>query len=163
MSEGATLDLSLYYRVGSNNVPVAVTSVTNVSTIFSNNTHLLDFQVHVPTVKPSDPWANQHIGIQFLSTVNSNLEGGYWDLDNVRLTSSSAPILTNPLWSEGRFGLAIQGEPGLKFQILATPDLSQPLSNWTALATVTNVTGSISFTDPSPVVGRRYYRAQQLP
>jgi len=163
MSEGATLELNLYYRVGSNNVPVAITSVTNVSTIFSNNTHLLDFQVHVPVVKPSDPWANQHIGIQFLSTVTSNLEGGYWDLDNIRLASASGPVLVNPVWSNGAFGFVVQSEPGLKFQILGTTDLSQPLSNWTALATVTNVTGSISFTDSGSGGNHRYYRAQQAP
>src|ERR1051326_1468690 len=39
MLEGASLELSLYYRVGSNNVPVALTSISNTPTVFSNNTH----------------------------------------------------------------------------------------------------------------------------
>ncbi len=163
MLEGASLQLSLYYRVGTNNVPVAITSISNTPTVFSNNTHLLDFQVHVPIVRPTDPWANQHIGVEFFSTVSSNLQGGYWDLDNVRLTSVREPVLANPVWSNGHLSLTLQSEPGLKFQILASTDLAQPLSNWTALASVTNVTGSISFTDTDPALTRRYYRAQQFP
>src|SRR4029077_12323228 len=55
------------------------------------NTHLIDFQAIVPTVKASDPWADKNIGIQLASTVGFDLQGGYWDMDNVRLTESLVP------------------------------------------------------------------------
>jgi hypothetical protein len=163
MLEGASLELSLYYRVGSNNVPVAVTSVSNTPTIFSNNTHLIDFQVQVPAVKPSDPWANQHIGIQFLSTVTSNLQGGYWDLDNVRLAAIREPVLANPVWTNGQFQFTLQSEPGLKLQILAATNIASPASNWFLLGTLTNLTGATQFTDSTSHFIQRFYRVQELP
>src|ERR1035438_10200694 len=81
MPEGTTLELSLYYRdSASNMVTVAATSITNIYALFSNATpHFIDFQVQAPTVKTSDPWAGQHIGVQLLSTVTAAVSG-YWDL-----------------------------------------------------------------------------------
>jgi len=88
---GATLQLSLYYRDASNHVtPVAATTVTYDTNLFSNLTHLLDFHVSVPGVRATDPWAGKNIGIQIQSTVAPNLIGGVWDLDNIRLTESIA-------------------------------------------------------------------------
>ena len=86
MSNGATLQLSFYYRDASNNmVTVAAATVTNTAEQFPTNTHFVDFQVHAPTVNPTDAWAGLNIGVNIASTVSSNLMGGYWDLDNVRL------------------------------------------------------------------------------
>ena len=166
MPEGTTLELSLYYRdSASNMVTVAATSITNSWALFSNATpHFIDFQVQVPTVKASDPWAGQHIGVQLLSTVaGTNLVGGYWDLDNVRLVSSVAPALLAPAWTNGQFTFTLQSEPGLRFEILASTNLALPLSNWTSLGTVTNVTGTVPFLDPATNLNRRFYRARQLP
>jgi len=163
MLQGASLELSLYYRNGSNNVPVAVTSVSNTPTVFSNNTHLIDFGVHVPVVRRDDPWANQHIGIEFLSTVSSNLEGGYWDLDNVRLSSILEPVLSNPVLTNGQFQFTLQSEPGLHVEILSTTNLTQPVSGWISLGVMTNLTGTISFTDPAANFGARFYGARRMP
>ena len=89
MSNGVTLAISLYYRdPASNRVTVASTSITNTSSLFPKTTHLADFQVRVPTVRASDPWANHSIGVQILSTVNPNQAGGYWDVDDVRLAET---------------------------------------------------------------------------
>ena len=64
MLPGATLEVSLYYRdVASNKVTVTATSITNTPGVFSNNTHLIDFQVQVPVVKVGDAWAGQHIEV----------------------------------------------------------------------------------------------------
>src|SRR6185437_8134367 len=52
-----------------------------------------DFQAHVPAVKASDPWANQKIGILITSTAGPTTTGGYWDLDNVRLTERTDAIV----------------------------------------------------------------------
>ena len=41
----------------------AATSITNTPGVFSNNAHLIDFQVQVPVVKVGDAWAGQHIEV----------------------------------------------------------------------------------------------------
>ena len=162
MKEGTALVLSLYYRDGSNNmVTVAAATITNSGSLFSSSTHFVDFQVHLPTVKASDAWAGQHIGVQLLSAVSAELEGGYWDLDNIRL--SAGPVLLCPARTNGQFSFTLQSEPGLRFEILASTNLTLPLSNWTNLGTLTNLTGAISFLDTTTNLNRRFYRAHQLP
>jgi hypothetical protein len=145
---------------------VASTTVTNVSTLFSTNKHFIDFHVPVPTVQPEDPWSDQNIGVQFLSTVslfNPDLWGGYWDLDHVRLSSFAAPNLTELTWADGQFSFNLQSEPGTQFDILASTDVGLPMSEWTNLGTVTNETGTTQFVDSEASVNRRFYRARQLP
>jgi hypothetical protein len=164
MMQGVTLDLSLYYRDAlSNRVAVATTTVTNTYDVFSNNTHFVDCRVAVPVVKATDAWAGKKIGIQFLSTVSTNLQGGYWDLDNVRLISNLAPTLLNPIRTNGLFQFTLQSEPGLAFQVLASTNPTSPSSNWTSLGFLTNVTGAIPFVDTSSNFPQRFYQARQLP
>src|SRR5205807_513056 len=102
-------------------------------------------------------------GIRIMSTVSSNLAGGYWDVDNVRLAEIIEPSLQSPLWTNGNFSFTVQSEPGIQFKILSTTNATAPLSNWVQLATVTNTTGATSYTDTSPPASQKYYRAQQLP
>jgi hypothetical protein len=162
MLQGATMDLSLYFRdTASNHVNVVVTSITNTPAVFTNNTHLIDFTVSVPTVKAADPWAGQHIGIQMLSTVSTNLEGGYWDLDNVRLVSIQEPVLLNPISADGQFKFTLQSEPGSKVQILSTTNLAVPISSWVSTAVVTNTAGNMTYSD-SASDSARFYQARQL-
>ncbi len=164
MLAGASLAVSLYYRdAASNRVTVAAVNITNSTAIFSNNTHLIDFNVDLPPVQPGDAWAWQKIGIHMLSTVNSNLEGGYWDLDNVRLSSVLEPALLSPVRTNGQFQFTLRSEPGLRFEILAATNASLPLSNWTSLGALTNLTGAIPFSDTAANFNRRFYRARQLP
>jgi hypothetical protein len=165
MKEGTTLELSLYYRDSlSNQVTVAATSIINSGVLFPTPTHFVDFEVQVPAVKASDPWAGQHIGVQLRSTLtDTNLLGGYWDLDNVRLYSTATPALVAPACTNGQFRFTLLSVPGLRFEILASTNLMLPLSNWTSLGTVTNVTGAAAFFDPATNLNRRYYRAHQLP
>jgi hypothetical protein len=164
MQEGVTLELSLYHRdAASNRVTVAATTITNTPAVFTTNTILVDFQVNVPVVKPEDPWAGKKIGIQFLSTVSPEMEGGYWDLDNVRLVSTQAPIFLNPTRSNGEFHCNIQSEPGLRFEIFAGQDLLAAPENWTSLGIITNSTGTIPFVDSTPGFAQRYYQARQVP
>jgi hypothetical protein len=164
MQEGATLELGLYYRDAlSNRVIVAATTVTNSSATFSNTTHLIDFTVNTSTVQAGDAWANQNIGIIIRSTVNTNLQGGYWDLDNVRLTSTLIPTLLNPVHANGNFQFTLASEPGLAFEILASTNATLPAANWSILDTITNLTGTIPFIDTAPNLNQRYYQARQLP
>jgi hypothetical protein len=167
MQQGVTLDLSLYYRDALNNrMIVATTVVTNTTSVFSNANHLIDYEVNVPTVQPTDPWANQNIGILFLSSVSSNMQGGYWDLDNVRLTAigpPNQPVLSSPTWNGNQFECLLESEPGLAFEMLAATNITEPASNWLSLATLTNATGTIPFVDTNTNFNQRFYQARQLP
>ncbi len=89
MAEGIGLEISLYYRDDlGNRVTVAATTVTNTFDAFPVHTHLVDQRVQVPIVQPGDPWANRHVGVQLLSVVRSDqVEGGYWDVDPIRLSA----------------------------------------------------------------------------
>jgi len=161
---GATLQLSLYYRdAASNRVIVAATTITNSMELFPTNTHFVDFSVYVPGVRATDSWAGQNIGVQIASTVSSNLAGGYWDVDNARLSETLLPALTDSRMTNSQFGFTLQSQPGLSFEILATTNLSLALSNWTSLGNVTNATGTAPFLDSASNLNRRFYRARQLP
>ena len=164
MLEGVTLDMSLYYRDAlSNRVSVATTVVTNLYSVFTNGNHFLDREVNLPVVKPDDPWAGKHIGIQFISTVISNMQGGYWDLDNVRLVEITPAELTANAWTNNQFHLTLTGETNAVFEILASTNATLSVTNWTALATVTNTTGTVPFVDTSGMFEQRWYQARQLP
>jgi len=164
MLPGATLELSLYFRdAASNRVTVASTIVTNSAELFTSNSNLVDFAATVPTVRAADPWAGQHIGILILSTVSSNLQGGYWDLDNVRLTAANAPTLSNPVYTNSGFQFLVQSEAGQVVEILASTNTTFAASTWTSLAVLTNVTGSIPFIDTSANFDQRFYQARLLP
>jgi len=162
MKQGATLELSLYYGDSvSNRVTVAANTLTNLSTVFSNNTYLVDCHVNVPVVQADDAWAGQRMGIMFLSTVTTNLQGGYWDLDNVRLTSVlEVPRLSGTLQTNGQFTCTVQGEPGYQMEILWATSTVQ---DWTSIGTFSNTTGMITFTEPVASAQRRYFRARQSP
>ncbi len=163
MTNGATFEISFYYRdVSSNAITVAATSITNSSDLFPTNTHLTDFQVILPTVKASDAWAGKNIGIRLASTVGFDLQGGYWDLDNVRLTVVADPVLKNIEVSGEQTQFEIDSEPG-RYEILAGTDLTLPLSAWTSLGVITNVSGNFSFTDVSVNPGNRFYQVRQSP
>ena len=162
MQQGATLELSLFYRdASSNRVTVAATTVTNLPTVFSNNTQLVDCHLDVPAVRAADAWANKNIGILLLSTVTTNLQGGYWDLDNVRL--SDGPALLNPVKTHDEFRFSLLGEVGARFEILTAPDLAWPASNWSSLGTLTNTTRVTPLVDTNADFQQRFYRARQLP
>lgn len=164
MLQGVTLALSFYYRdAASNRVAVATTIVTNTTAVFSNNTHFVDCEVNVPPVNSGDPWAGKHIGIEFMSTVSSNMQGGYWDLDNVRLLEISPPSLRPLARNDSGFQLSLQSEPGLRFEMLAATNLLLPAASWTSLGLITNVSGEAVFTDPETNFAARYYQARWLP
>ena len=163
LTQGSTLQMSLYYRDASSNmVPVAATTVTYNTNVFTNITHLLDFQAMVPEVRASDSAIGQNIGIQFQSTVAPNLIGGVWDLDNVRLTEVVATKLNDPGRTNGQLNFTLRSEPGLAFEILTATNADQSAANWGSLGALTNFSGSSLITDPAATLSRRFYRARLL-
>jgi hypothetical protein len=157
---GATLRLGLYYRdAASNIVMVATTSVTHSTETFPNHTHLVDFQVHVPTIQTSDPWAGKNVGIQILSTVSFGLQGGTWGLDNVRLVKTPAPTLFNAAFTTNGFTFTVNSEPGQAVEMFTATNLLTVASNWISLGTFTNATGVTNFSHGSTNCTQRFYRA----
>ncbi len=167
MVDDSTFQLSLFYLDDSSNMNiVAATTVTNTPANFPTDTYFADFQVQVPGVKATDPWAGKNIGIELLATPDFDDPaswGGYWDADNVRLIETTVPNLGNPVLTNGQPQFILQSEPGVAFQILATTNISLPLANWTRVATLTNITGSLPYVDQPAGHGQRFYTAQQLP
>jgi hypothetical protein len=163
MSNGATLEVSFYYRdAASNKVTVAATTITNTPGLFPTNTHLTDFAAQVPTVKGGESWAGKHIGIQIASTVGFDKMGGYWDLDNARLRAVEDPVMKSPNVTGGHFQFALQSAPG-RYEVLGSPNVTVSSAQWTSLGTVTNFTGSISVTDTNTSFGRRFYQVRPSP
>lgn len=163
MPEGATLQLALYYiDASSNAVTIASTTITNSNALFPSRTNLLDFHAHLPPVKPTDPWAGKNIGVQIASTTDFQLTGGYWDVDNVRLTPFQAPVLSAGAVTNGQFNLTVRSEPGQRFEVLASTNLTSALTNWVVVGTVTNTAGTATFTDSESAGSQRFYRVQQL-
>ena len=116
----------------------------------------------VPVVKASI-WAGRNLGILIASTVDFSLMGGYWDVDNVRLASVQAPMLSGSMMTNGQFSFSLLSEPGLAFEVLASSNPALAVSNWTSIATLTNTTGSVTFTDQASGLPQRFYLARQLP
>lgn len=119
MAEGVTLELAFYYR-DPNGLPVVIQqeTVTNTRERFPNNTHLVDSSLLLTKVRPEDPWAGRHIGVRMLSTVSPDAQGGYWDLDNLRLEEISSLSLTlSPGPSTSELRLSWASEQGLLYQV----------------------------------------------
>jgi hypothetical protein len=84
-----TIELVLYYRDDANSVDIVRQTVEATGRTM---THLDDFSVYLPTVQAGDAWAGKPIGAAIRA---AGQPGGFWDLDNVRLTESlpvSIPI-----------------------------------------------------------------------
>ena len=141
---------------------VASTTITNTRSPFPTTTHFTDFNVRVLPVKATDAWAGKHIGIQLASTVGFDLQGGYWDVDDVRLKVVHEPILTGLGVTNSQFQFTLQSAPG-RFEIVASTNIALPSSSWTSLGTVTNYTGGVSFADTNTNFGSRFYQARQSP
>ena len=164
LQDGATFELSLYYRdAASNAITVAETTVTNDNeTLFTNHTHLLDFHADTPPVEAADPWAGKNIGIRLASTITeTNLEGGFWDLDNVRLSATLVPSLTEPVWNNGQFSFRLSSETGMVFEIQASTNVNT--LNWSTVGFVTNTTGAARYTNSTAGAGRSFFRARSVP
>jgi hypothetical protein len=164
MSNGATLELSFYYRdAASNKVTVAATPITNTPALFpADKKHFTDFTVQVPTVTGREPWAGRHMGVQIASTVGFDKMGGFWDVDNVRLRAVEDPVMKSPKVTGGHFHFALQSAPG-RYEVLGSTNITVSSAQWTSLGTVTNFTGSLSVTDTNPSPGRRFYQVRPSP
>lgn len=85
--EGTPLILALHYlsdpNLALNYLSDPNIAYVNVPAPPPSSRTIEDFSVNLPAVLPSDPWADKNIGIAIRAT---GAAGGFWDLDNVRLT-----------------------------------------------------------------------------
>jgi hypothetical protein len=96
MKDDVPIEIRLYYRDAEDKkVTVGAKTYTyDLDTGYVK--HFNDVQLDIPQVRAADPWAGKNIGVQLISTLtfpedldpDTGRAGGYWDLDNVRLTKS---------------------------------------------------------------------------
>ena len=55
--------------------------------------------------------------------------------------------------------LRLYSQPGTACEILASPDLL----TWSTFATLTNTTGTLTFTNAQPGLPKQFYNARQVP
>ena len=133
--------LDLRYRVlFSNSIPVSPTSSGNfVNGTWSGNISLS--QVATNVMLKADDRAG-HVG----TTTPFNV--------------ITVPLLlSHTLLAGGQFQCTIDGTPGQHLQILA----SSNLVNWTTNTTLTITNGTITYTDSTTGLSKRFYRARQVP
>jgi hypothetical protein len=103
-----SLQLSLYYRDSGNNIVTvgSPTTITYNPAIFPTTPplNLVDYSVTIPAVQAGDAWAGKNIGIMIQVTA-SDFTGGYWDMDNIRLTSAVPEPSVTSLLAIGICGL----------------------------------------------------------
>ena len=84
---------------------------------------------------------------------------GHVAVSNPFNLAATLQLLSPQHLGTGRFQFTVSSAPGQRLEILA----STGLSNWASIATLTNTTGTTNFTDSTPGLTRRFYRAHQLP
>ena len=163
MSEGATIELRLYYRdPEGRRVPVAVAPVVHSLAVFPTRTRFVDFSLVAPPARATDPWAGRHLGVEIRSVVGFELEGGFWDLDHVRLETLDPPVLTAARVANGQFRFTVRAAAETRCEVLVAPDPAAPEANWTVAGTLDLPTGEAEWVEPLAATGPRFYRARLL-
>lgn len=95
MKDGVAIEIRLYYRDAENKKVTAGATTYTYDAEAGFVKHLIDVRLDLPPVVSTDPWAGRNIGVQFVPVMTladldpeTGKAGGYWDLDNVRLTES---------------------------------------------------------------------------
>jgi hypothetical protein len=74
-------------------------------------------------------------------------------------TTNGLGVLQSPRLSGGGFAADVLGVPGRNYQA----QWSSNLTTWNTLQTLSNVTGTVSFTNAPASAGTRFYRTMLLP
>lgn len=94
MPEGVPFSLQLYYLNAGSKVIIDTQTVLHTPTLFPDHVTVRDFTLDVTAAEVQAAGAvGKQIGIQFIvnSTFGVDPQGGYWDVDNVRLTETPEP------------------------------------------------------------------------
>ncbi len=117
-------------------------------------------EISVTILNDSRPEYDETIHIVLSDFFNVS-PGPTIEADIVIKDDDGPPTLTSPtITPGGQFQVTLQGKIGQRFQVEASTNL--PV--WFPLANLTNLTGTIQYTDPTPATGRgRFYRTSLLP
>jgi hypothetical protein len=98
-----------------------------------------------------------------LATVFVNGVPGTSSVVNVTVSLPTEMLLVNAgKLTNGSFRFSFTNTPGANFGVLASTNIARPLSNWTALSGVTEISpGNFQFTDPQ-TGDQRFYRVRSL-
>ncbi|MBN8246151.1 MAG: hypothetical protein J0L84_01760 [Verrucomicrobia bacterium] len=124
MPEGARLRVELgYLDAGGGRHLLAGTEVVHSAAQFPTTTQFLDFSVTTPVVTAADPWAGRRLSLNLVAT-GSEFIGGYWDLDNVRLTVERAEHFRVAV-VPGDSGMRVSwpGAAGISYRVERSADL----------------------------------------
>lgn len=105
---------------------------------------------------------NARAGVEYRIVVDGLGEGALAEAGAVTLnwaqTVASPIVLTRPrLVDAGAVQFTLRGDPGDRYDVEVSPDLR----TWTVLASVSNTTGEVVYTDRTTVgAARRFYRAR---
>lgn len=160
--DGATLQLQLYYRDNAGKmVTIASNEVVHSSLVFVDHIHFIDFTVDTPVVSATDAWADKHAGIQVISTVSTDLRGGYWNIDNVRLLARQpvAPGIQAVLQND-HLHLAWLASSGCLYQV----QRSTLLGMWKDIGLpIAGIDGPLTFDDAVGTDPMAWYRVLVSP
>jgi hypothetical protein len=99
MKDGVAIETRLYYRDAENNKVTAGATTFTYDAETGYVKHFNDIRLDLRPVMSTDPWAGKNIGVQFVPVLtladldpDTGKAGGYWDLDNVRLTKSAPGV-----------------------------------------------------------------------
>ncbi|HEX5222611.1 MAG TPA: kelch repeat-containing protein [Verrucomicrobiae bacterium] len=78
--------------------------------------------------------------------------------------NATPPVLTDVQFAAGAFQFSFTNNPGAGFSVLASTNLALPLSNWTIMGGVTEISsGRFQFRDPNATnFPRRFYQVRSL-
>lgn len=97
MKGDVPIEIRLYYRDAENNKVTVGAMTFTYDANAGYVKHFNDVQLDIPPLSSLNLWAGKNIGVQLISTLTladldpvTGKAGGYWDLDNIRLTKSPA-------------------------------------------------------------------------
>lgn len=132
MKPGVTMEVALFHT----NAPAAADPVVRLAvasneTLFPSRNRFGRFTGTSPVVSPGDPGVGQQIGIRVLSTATAENQGGYWDVDNVRVEvlETPSPRLATVV-EGGEMRVTWASEAGWRYRLRRSADLV----NWVELA-----------------------------
>jgi hypothetical protein len=160
MKDGASFEIGFYYRnAEGQRIPVNSSTLTHVAG--TGVSPLLDFHASTDTVQVDDPWEGKPIGIRLASIVGFENAGGYWDLDNVRLRIEAGLVLQVVPEPAGGMKLSLTGGIG-SHEVLASPDPTLPLDEWTVLGTVEGDGSGEGLLDQEAGFTQRFYIGRKV-
>lgn len=162
MTNGASMRMGLYYLDdATNRVPIVSRSIVYTNEVFVR--YFKDYPLRLPTVKPTDPWAGRPIGIELLSTTGFDRQGGFFNVDNVRLATYQEPALVSPQVVGGELRVVVRSEPGEVLEVLTSPNVVASPAGWNVSGRLTNQTGHVIFSVPATDAAAKYILLRQQP